>query len=1593
MVKQTARSAVVAPTESKPHGSTESRREISIEDFLRSAHIAGVIDEASYQRLVFHYVGLTRPKPPAPTAPVKTRPPVPARVKPAPIRRDRPAAAVRRRTPAPKPPAPLPRPPQVPGPLQSAAVAVREAMAEAWKHLSADFAANTLTYIGVLLAVVVIFVFFAFGYIGDIVANPNLRPLVELGVPLFFLGLAWVLRNRTGLPAAASAVGLIGAVTLPVMLSASFQDGSLCCPPDVNGPPRWAMYGLVGILTAAIYLWLSTRARIYSYLVLPMLWTAAGAFGLYWTSGMSGPQIFTVLGAIAISILLAGFVRRTSVGRHLSIPTVRAGVLAAPFVLIVGLVFAYNDAIESGVAAPRLGDLAYPGIIAAVLTAAVFAVSSGTAYAWEGIPVRTRTAVLAVLRSLAYVTLAGAWLLTAGLGVPTGWLGVGLMGYAIAVVVVDRLVGGTDTAAVWIGRVTGAAGLVLALADPVPATLAWAGVATGAALRAVSPTARRTTSEFVPIPSTAGWWLAQLWTPALVTVAIVAGRVVSLDLAPWTLAVAAVGAAGARFAPRTLRQLRSYATVPTLLVIAAGAIATPLIWSTDARTGAMFLILAGAAALAMLAWQARLPVVAGLATVGVGWLIGGPAEPGPWGAAMIATATVATAGTVLIGASLVPRWREVAYAHGLLGHLYLYGALIMGVRFEEAAILALTAIIVTHASEALLVDRGDAPFVTELAAMAGAGERWVLTAPGAIAAIAFIPWTVLASLQVPWVAADVARLAPVLAALSWVYVAAAALRPRRFGPLLFMLSYALVGGALAVAIPSQPALTLATASGAGATMLLAIMLRAPYASFLSWTLGGAAFLLGASEAGVDAGDLHFWWMGLSVLVLAVAATANLVGGGCPGVRSRWLHPPMALALVSTVALIAVATIDGRWVPVQAVLAAAALVWLGWCTRIGGVSVLVAGSVGVAYLDVVAGRVALLDEPVYLMPYAFALLAVTVPMPGKRAWRFLTDPYPGTLLAGLTTVVLAMVLAVGTGDLAPVLGWSAVWFAAVFVLRREDPWLSAALVSLVAAGWTAGFGWAAAAGATAAVATALLSDARRDRSAGPPLLWVTAALVGATYGAFVQWQSWPASSFVVISIVLGGALSGTGLLMWLMPDLETRWRRWAGPAIFLGQGALFAASVVAGVAFEWPAASGAFGGVLLIEALLVGSLATSRLSRDLAWAASVIAAAAYGFGLRALEPTPRTTILVLAATAAIAGAAGVWSTLRPPRLDPVRLWIESVNAWAAFAAIATILVSYATLPAHTASLIAAGISFGAAVLLAVHTQNEQSAPWLRELSAATLLGSVAFLVAAIDPESELFAATLIIVAAMGVATAILGTGVQGAWRRPTLLIAAGLETVALIAAVVLIGPVSEPTGYVLALTAGALAGYGIVARDLRTVEAAIVTWALSALILINSRITLEIHSIVLTISVAMLAALDIERRRLRAEGREAASGIRVLEWVFMLAPLTLAANEALGDLTYAALLATEGAALLIWGMINRTRRRAFAGIGGIVTAIALAIVIPVIEGVRRGLAGETWLIVGAIAAVVLIAAGSVIEQRRERIGRRLAHVVEIVEDWH
>jgi len=543
--------------------------------------------------------------------------------------------------------------------------------------LSADFAANSLIYLGVLLSVVVIFVFFAFGYFGEAVKTPSLRSPIFVAAPVIFFGLAWMLRNKTGVPAAANAVGLIGALILPIMLSALFQDGAdwnnresigtwfpLSWVPNQEGSTRWIGYAIVGVVCAAVYFLLATRHRIYAYGVAPMLWAVVGALGLYWTMGMSGPQMLTVLAAIAAGLIIATIGRATYVGRTISAQTVRIGVVGAPVVFGFALLFAYNDALSSGTGSLGMSDLASPGAGAAALLAATLAISSGTGFAWEALGKRTRASLAAGLRVGAYLAAGVALVLSLSYETTSGWIGAALVGYGMAIAVIDHLIGGTGRTVTWIARGAILLGAALALTDPVSSTVVWSVIAVAAAARAVEPRAVQYTRSLVPYPDSTTDALAELWVPTFVLASAGLARIVDFEHIPIVFLVAAVVAVGARFLPASFERLRSFATIPTV-VFALTAVVTGVAiqvardpYSLN-EIGAMLGILALVSATAMFPWTARLPFVI-LTTDGAAIAFAVTAvDPDVAGVSMIVTIVLIATGFVLAGATYVgaiTRW-------------------------------------------------------------------------------------------------------------------------------------------------------------------------------------------------------------------------------------------------------------------------------------------------------------------------------------------------------------------------------------------------------------------------------------------------------------------------------------------------------------------------------------------------------------------------------------------------------------------------------------------------------------------------------------------------------------------------------------------------------------------------------------------------------------------------------------------------------------------------------------------------------------------------------------------------------------------------
>jgi hypothetical protein len=272
----------------------------------------------------------------------------------------------------------------------------------------------------------------------------------------------------------------------------------------------------------------------------------------------------------------------------------------------------------------------------------------------------------------------------------------------------------------------------------------------------------------------------------------------------------------------------------------------------------------------------------------------------------------------------------------------------------------------------------------------------------------------------------------------------------------------------------------------------------------------------------------------------------------------------------------------------------------------------------------------------------------------------------------------------------------------------------------------------------------------------------------------------------------------------------------------------------------------------------------------------------------------------------------------------------------------------------------------------------------------LAGAVA--TTALDPADSWTFAVLLAMALIG-AVAPLVIGRLGEERiRPVIILVVGYSIIPVGAAAAFWGLLAPEVGYLLIVSGGGLAGYGVAAHRPVALEAAATVWLGAMLILINDRFGLELHATIVLVAAVLLAVLDVERYRRLRKGQTQPESLRIAEWIVMVLPLTIAAIESFDSLIYVLLLAAEGMALVTWGGITRVRRRAVLGLAAVTTAIALGVLIPLLGEVREGLTGGGWLIVGAIAALIFITAGSLIEKQRIRIGQQLSRWEETLEDW-
>ncbi len=1170
-----------------------------------------------------------------------------------------------------------------------------------WGTFSADFAAHTLTYLGVLLSIVVIYVFFAFGYFGQAIddSHKELRPVVEVGVVLFFFGLAWLLRHRSGIPQTSTAIELIGVILVPIMLSASFRDGCTTsyrpwCVPDLEGPSRWAGYAAAGLITTAIYYVLARRRAIYGYLVGTMLWVSLGAFALYLEDGLSllrngvtprldafsadgisAPQLITVLAGIGLTLGVASRFRNTSMGRVLSVPTVRAGVLFTPFVLTLSLVFSYNDALSRGVVEPDLADLAWPNVFATSIAAVVFAIASNARFAWESLGRRVRRDTALVLHVAAYLSLAASWLLTAGFGVSPAWLGAGLIGYAIAVAFIDHFVAGPRIAAVWIVRTALAIGAALALLEPGATVAAWGTIGGLAVIRSAMPAVAENVARFVPNPEPGPQRLLALWAPLLVMVGAGAARLGWPDTTPFVLVGAGVVFVSSRLLPKGFADLRSFASVPVVLA-GAGALGIEIWRQYDGAGFAPYELSAFLLALALLAGVADIPAPArGAAVTG---LTGAAAMlalreyfgTGAWETAWIDTSVLATAGGALLAVSLLRSGDRLL--SGMAGHALVIAAAVRSLWFEETAILGLGVLAIAHIVEAITIEVNRDSVFSRLARVAGPAGEVVRSLPTLVAAVTLAPLTILVGWHVPLIAVERARFGPVLAALSLIYLIGAIQRLDRARRISTLFAFAAALGSVAVSAPSTMALLVTTMSAAVVTAVLSFRARRPYVTLVSWMLVVAWSLLAAYRGGITGADLYLVLHVLAVLLVLVPAVLTLfrrndptheLGDSSPksGLRSAWSVPPVYLGMVLLPAALALAIANGGWIAWLGVSTAVAYGALGVATRAGGVVIPMAASCAIAYASVLYDNqwAHPFQQPLVWLPLAAVFVAFSAVLPGKSSWRLLDDPAPGLVVSGLGVAALAMIYSRPAGVLDLALVGCALLLAAIYIIRREAPWLGVSGVALVAAGLVSGGYWAPAATLTASLVTGLFADGNRSKAIAVPLRAVTTLGAAATFALTGVWLDWSASELAAIAAISAGTVVAAAVVFTVATSWTQRARVWALPLHVLGHG-LVVASYLAGATDLSGGTPFALATVLaLLEAGAIGVIGT-LLRRHTAVAGSISFLAA-GYALFAIwQEWDAVEVIVFTAAAGIVlttlAAVGLVTRELPVR---VRLWMLPV----------------------------------------------------------------------------------------------------------------------------------------------------------------------------------------------------------------------------------------------------------------------------------------------------------------------------------------------
>ncbi len=947
--------------------------------------------------------------------------------------------------------------------------------------------------------------------------------------------------------------------------------------------------------------------------------------------------------------------------------------------------------------------------------------------------------------------------------------------------------------------------------------------------------------------------------------------------------------------------------------------------------------------------------------------------------------------------------RSTRDVESVLGHLLVLSGPVVGARSDLGLLIGLSVLAVAFLGAAAASERGRDPLPTaaRIPAVIRVDGRALL---GAVA----LPASVLLGVQeVAWIAAERPRAALVTAGCAWLLGALAMqFRTAKLRGRLTTLAGLLAVGAIGVAVPSSAALMVTTWSSAAIFAVGAIRARRWIQTIPAWTLGITAAVITAARFGVSRADLHVPLFVFAAVLVVIGAVGHQRGGDL----RPWAYPPLALGLLGVPASMSFAIADERAVFGFAVAGFAVYAGLGWVLKTGGFTAVMALMIGFAYVDAFPDDPSPLGDPVLFLPLAAAFALGAAPLLSRSG-------SPGRIVAGSSlhaawavVLVLAGVIAEGTSDFPWIVAGAAALLGLTAAVQRSVVLLAAAMVALIWAGGAAGAGWLSGSLAISAAVTAIVATVRMDRLARITLAPLAALLAASSLAAFGAWRSWSGTEVVQWVGVAAGLCGATTLALFTRTE-PPRLLLWRDPIHVLAHLGAVVATGVAAIEFDSMTAAQVVAGAAAGEAVLVGVLATLRRNAEAVWLSAGFAAAAAGFVGVGVDASAVTVVVSMGATAVGLAVVSSWILLGAESAR-LRLWGLPAFAGAHVAAVVAAVVALDQFEPASASLTTAAVLAGEAVL--VGSLASIAPPDVYARTSSSLLGTAAVAVAlnAIEGDAA-FAAGLLTFASVGAILAIAGSEWRirrGEWAEA--LLAAGLAAsiVAPAWAWAHFGSDHGATVAALVISGAAVGAVALIEGVWRGLYVGIGEWV-TALWLIAGGAVGDANAIVLPVAVLIVVVVEIERMidvrlaQQQGDGSEPPPLHTVQSEDRRLALLAVENIAVLGALTTAAypmyagtswphlgLLVAEAGLIVAWAIATRVSRRLLLGTLGLAAAATMPIARAAVTWLQGGVGGGQMLAVAAIAAVLLIVVGSLMERGRAQLGLAVKRINQLLEDW-